>query len=383
MLFLLTSLCFQSCKVQQTRTSLPKIENQIKGELDYTKGDLELIQYQKNGDEITIGNINKEGSVQFNLPEFDIKAIYKNQGNINFHHQFGMIGCPGKEIFDRAEPPYDDVYSQIYAPIYVKKHGLIVAYIYPISDEELLIKENYNKITGSQFYWFYIDRAIDYKDECIKASFNDSDLEVSVSADIQFKSGWNFIRKNFVAVQNYGENNDQTTPKKIHFTRSSPESKEVKWYLERRADEKIIKAAKNLDNLTPITKEQFEKWLPKKVNDFTRTSSEVGKELYWSSKKNNAFLVFENGNQKIEVAVIDIAQSLDDLQAVSSSLSTSKAKVDEGVRYVSTYNEERKAFRIKSFFKGRIAFDAMGYNITEEQLWETIKSIQIEKLIKQ
>lgn len=256
LLVVLAIILFQSCKTQQlqTKTSLPKVENQL-------KGGLELIQWQKNGDEITLGTIDKNGAIHFNLPEFDIKALYKNMGNTNFKSQFQMSNCKGKGAVDflgqsLAKTPYDDVYSQLYAPIFIKKYGEFVANLYPISDEKMLIKKNHNKIIGSNYYWFYIDRSIEYKDKCIKPLANDADLEINISADIQFKKGWNFIKKNIVSVQKDGENNELSMPKVVQFTIGSPESKEVKWFIEQRMDDKKIQAAKKeYNSATPITKE--------------------------------------------------------------------------------------------------------------------------------
>ncbi|MEE9363501.1 MAG: hypothetical protein V3U92_12965 [Cellulophaga sp.] len=108
----------------------------------------------------------------------------------------------------------------------------------------MLTKNSFDKITGNKYYWFYIDQALDYKDDCIQEWYEGVGLEVDLSADIQFKKGWNFIKRNLVVVQNYGKNNEQTIPKKIQYTLSSPMSKDVIWYLVRRMDEEKIQAAK-------------------------------------------------------------------------------------------------------------------------------------------
>ena len=251
LIIILSIILFQSCKTQQlqTKTTVPKVENQLKGELDYAKGGFELVQWQKNGDEITLGSIDETGEIHFSLPEFDIKALSKNQMNSNLASQFNMLECKGKGDYDlMGQPlfktPYDDVHSQLYPPMYVKIYGVNVAYVSLVSDEEMLLKKNHNKIIGSKYYWMYIDRALDYKDTCIRESNKDTNLEIERSADIQFKKGWNFIKSNLVELQNYGENNEHTMPKKILFTLSSPESKEVKWYLERVMDDEKIQAAR-------------------------------------------------------------------------------------------------------------------------------------------
>ncbi len=260
-LFLFVFTLFQSCKTQQlqTKTSLPKIENQLKGELDYTKGGFELVQWQKNGDEIILGSIDEKGAIHFNLPEYDIKTLGKNHSNSHFESQINMLRCKGEGAVDAIgqplfKTPYDDVYSQLYPPMYVKIYGVYVAYVSLVSDEKMLIKKNFDKITGNKYYWFYIDRDLDYKDTCIQEWHEGVDLEVDVSADMQFKKGWNFVKRNLVEVQNYGENNEHTIPKKILFTLSSPKSKDVIWHLVRRMDEEKIQAAKKEYELaTPKT----------------------------------------------------------------------------------------------------------------------------------
>ncbi len=260
----LTIILCQSCKTQQlqTKTSLPKVENQLKGELDYTKGGFELVQWQNNGDEITLGRIDEKGAIHFNLPEYDIKALSKDQiKTSHFESQFNMLKCKDKGDFDMLEQPlfktpYDDVHSQLYPPMYVKKYGVFIAYVSIVSDKNMLIEKNHNKIIGNKYYWMYIDRALDYEDTCIQESHENTDLEIERSVDIQFKKGWNFIKSNLVEIQNYGENNEHIIPKKILFTLSSPESKDVKWYLERvMGDEKILEAKKEFNSATPIIKE--------------------------------------------------------------------------------------------------------------------------------
>lgn len=253
-------ILFQSCKTQQlkTKTDLPKIENQIEGELDYTKGGFELVQWPNSGDEITLGRIDENGVIHLNLPEYDIKALGKNHMNSSLQGQFNMLKCKGKGEVDalgRAQfkTPYDDVYSQLYGPMFIKKYGVYLASVSLVSDKKMLIKGNFDKITGNKYYWFYIDRDLDYKDKCIRVS--DADLEIDESADMQFKKGWNFVKRNLVEVQNYGDNNEHTIPKKTLFTLSSPKSKDVIWHLVRRMDEeKILAAKKEYELTTPIKK---------------------------------------------------------------------------------------------------------------------------------
>jgi hypothetical protein len=249
-LLLIVSVLFLSCKTQQlqTKASLPKIENQFKGELDYTKGGFKLVQWQNGGDEIVLGKIDKNGAIHLNLPEYNIEALGKNHANSHFESQFNMLICKDKGEVDMTgtplfKTPYDDVYSQLYPPMYVKKYGVFVAYVSLVSDEKMLIKGNFDKIIGNRYYWIYVDRAFNYKETCIRGYSYYDDREIERSADIQFKKGWNFVKSSVVEVQHYGENNEHTVAKKILFTLSSPESSDVKWFLKRKIDDDKIQAA--------------------------------------------------------------------------------------------------------------------------------------------
>lgn len=251
LLLILTIILLQSCKTQkfQSETSLPKIENQIQGELDYASGGFELVQWQKGGDEITLGTIDKDGNIHFNLPEYDITALGRNHMESSLASQFMMLKCKGKGEYNMMgqalfKTPYDDVYSQMYPPMYITKYGFHFAYVSPITDEKMLIKENFDKIIGSKYFWMYIDRDLEYQDTCIRQSFKDPNLEFELTADIAFKKGWNFIRRELVEVQNYGENDDQITPKKIHFTIGNPNSKDVKWFIVQTKSDEEIQVAK-------------------------------------------------------------------------------------------------------------------------------------------
>jgi len=244
-------ILFQSCKTLQFRSqsSLPRIENQLDGELDYAKGGFELVQWQKGGDEISLGRIDDKGNIHFNMPEYDIKALGRNRMGSSIQSQFNMLKCKGKGDYDMMgqalfKTPYDDVYSQMYPPMFIKKYGVSIAYVRIVSDEKFLIKGNWDKIIGSKYFWMYIDRDLEYKDTCVRESFNDPQLEFEMIADVAFKKGWNFIKSDLVEVQKYGENEDQITPKKIHFTIGDPNSKEVKWYLVRKMDSEKIEVAK-------------------------------------------------------------------------------------------------------------------------------------------
>jgi len=251
LLLILTIILFQSCKTQQfqNKLPLPKIENQIEGELDYANGGFELVQWQKGGDEISLGSIDKAGNIHFNLPEYDIQALGRNHMEYSLQSQFMMLKCKGKGDYNMMgealfETAYDDVYSQMYPPMYLKKYGKSVAYVSLVSDERMLLRENFDKIIGRKYYWMYIDRDLEYKDTCIRQSFKDPKLEFELTADVAFKKGWNFIQRDLIELQKYGESDEEVTPKRIHFSIGNPQSKDVKWFIVRRNSDEEIQAAK-------------------------------------------------------------------------------------------------------------------------------------------
>jgi len=409
LLFIFT--LFQSCKAQQTETTLLKVENHLKGELDYTHEALDLVQTQENGEEIILGKITKEGTIHFSLPEFDIKALYDGipLQPQNFFSMFLMnSACKDRDLF--ADTPFKEAYAQKFDPMFIKKYGENVAILYPATDEKMFRNNHYyrnnsydgqNLVLGTKYYWFYMDRDISFKDQCIKTPIRDNDsIQLKISADIQLKKGWNFIEENLVAVQAYSDGDYHTTlPKKIQFTHGSPASKKVKWYVIQIIKDERLDAAKTAYELEPITREQFEKWLPEKVGDFKRTSYELDKTLGDSdSKSNNVFVVFENGNQKMEIAVLDGAKNPDDLEMAKFSfamdeeyeredkpntdIAAGDTAIKGEVHHISKEDKDNKTAQVMSVFKDRIVLYATAENMTAAQLWEGIKALNVGSIIE-
>jgi len=389
--FLLIFTLVQTCVAQKMQTALPKVLNHLNGELDYSHEALDLVQRQANGVEISLGKINKDGTVHFNLPDFDIKALYDS---INLQHYkiqdlFLMNSCKGQEMF--AETPFDDVYSEKYDPIYVKKYGMNIAALYPVSNEEIVSRNQNNRAIfpdDAKYFWFYIDRDIVYKDECIKtSSWGNEPTENVISANIQLKKGWNFIEENLVEVQNVGHGDSRTTiPKIIQFSIISPASKKVKWVLKQIHKDEKIQTAQRLYNLTPITKEQFEKWMPNELGDLSVTSQEHGNPPRGQTNKNNMHLIYANESQKreIDLYVVDCAKSPDDMNMVNFAYAMENDGKDEKdiKAYVTQYDESNNTTQLLYKVKDRIIVNASGVNMKAEELWTYIQKLNVEKLMK-
>ncbi len=383
-----------SCKAQQIQTILAKVENHLKGELDYTHEALELVQTKANGEEISLGKINTDGTIHFNLPEFNIKALYDSIPLQHYKLQdwfFMSSSCKDRDIF--AETPFDDVYSKKYDPIFIKKYGIKVAVLYPVSNEEIVSRnENQRAVfpEDAKYFWLYIDRDIVYKDECTNAFSwgRDSDkIEATIGVNIQFKKGWNFIEENLVEVQNVGQGDSQTTtPKHTQFTSSSPTSKKVKWILKQIAHDGKIQIAKKLDNLTPITKEQFEKWAPNKLGDLSVTTKKYGNLPERRKNKNNIHLIYTNEaqNKEIDLYVIDFSRNPADLEMVNFSYAMENdGKDKKDIKpYIAQYSERKKATQLMYKIEDRIVVEASAVNINAEDLWGYTQKLNVEKLLK-
>ena len=381
-LFLLAFILSQSFNAQQSQTALPKVENHLNGELDYTHEALELVQRQDNGEEISLGKIDKEGMIHFYLPEFNIKALYDSIPLQPYSLQgwFSLDDCKNKDVFKK--PPFDDVYSKKYK-LFIKKYGTNVAILEAVSDEKKT--KNNGRGIGSSYSWFYIDKAIDYKGECIKTSFGNDNIEATVSVNIQFEKGWNFIEKNQVALRKY-DNSKITQPEKIQFTKTSPSSKKVKWFLRQIENDGIIQISKRLYSLTPLTKKEFEKWAPKKLGDLSVTTKEYGTLPERRKNKNNMHLIYTDKTQKkeIDLYVIDFAKNPADMEMINFSYAMeNQGKDEKDIKpYVTQYSERKKATQFLYKVKDRIVVEASAVNINGEELWEYVQKLNVKKLLK-
>lgn len=384
-------MTIMACKAQKLNNALPKVENHLKGALDYTQEALELVQKQIDGKEISLGKIDTDGTIHFKLPEFDIKALYDS---INLQHPklqqlFGISSdCKDRDVF--AETPFDDVYSKKYDPIYIKKYGMNIATLYPVSDEIIVSRKNNQRAilpSEAKYFWFYIDRPILYKDKCVKVSSRSGAIYANISANIEFEKGWNFIEENLVDVQEVVQADSQTTTvRTTEFKSSSPASKKVKWVIKQFKDDEEIQVFKKLYNVKPITQEQFEKWAPNKVRDLSLKSKEYGIPPKGRKNKNNIHLMYSNESQKkeIDLYVVDYSRNPEAIEMIDFVYAMeNEGKDKEDIKsYVAQYNERDKATKLLYKFGESMFVEAAGTNINAEELWEYIKKLNVQKLIK-
>jgi len=375
---------------EQNTANTPKVENKITGELDYTKNELQLSFLQYNREETFIGKIAKDGSIQFNLPDINLKSIYKeiNMGSASLESMFEMSQCKGDTSY---ETKYEDVYSQKYE-IGIKLYGITVATLIPVSDEENfnnLTSDGYLKyMTGSKYSFYNIDQDINFDLECEQNDFAGIyDIELKRTAKIPITKGWNLIKETIEQTQQYTKDEfSKVIPKEITYAKVNFTDAGIKWYINKMTSDDEILLIKKLFYTTPITKEVFTNWAPKKLVDLPLTSIEYGNPPKNETNKNNIHLVFSNEHQKrdIEIYVIDCAENAIDLLMTNNVYAMEVEygeNKDKRKPYVAQYNEEENTTKLLYKVNDRIVVNATGLNIKPEELWNYIQKLEVKKLI--
>ena len=380
--FLLLFAAFQSCDAQQQRT-LIMVENHLNDELDYAQGALEFEYKKINGERVTIGKINTDGTIEFKIPDYDIKAIHDsiNLRPNKFQQWFSIdSNCKDRDVF--AKTPYDDVYSNKMGGMLIKKYGIYVATLEAVVEEE-----SSEHIKKRNYFWLNVDRAITYKEQCSKVSQQTGEVYDEASTNIELEKGWNFIEENRLIPKNSNDESSKTTQiTTTKFSTSSPSAPDVKWTLRQIEDDEKIETAKRLFHLTPIPKEKFEKWAPNKLADLSVFTKEHGNPPRGQKNKNNMHLIYaDKGQQKeIDLYVIDAAKNPNDLDMINFAYAMEYSGKDEKdiKPYVTQYNEQTKATQLLYKLENRILIIASGINMNGEELWGYIQKMKVEKLLE-
>lgn len=391
LLVLCSLLYFIPSTAQESKKELPKVVNHLTGELDYSQGALDLVQKLPNSTELSLGKISTDGTIHFNLPQYDIKALYEsiNSQPVNFPQWFSIdSSCKDRDVF--AKTAVDDVYAQQTKAIWIKKYGIYASILETDETKETLQNKSGTKDSiGSikNYFWFYIDRDIAYKESCSKVSHITGNIDHTITVDIDFKKGWNFIEENKAYTLD-DEQSDMNVSqvRKTHFSKKSPTDKNVKWKLRQVANVDKLKMAKSLYHLSPLTKAQFEKWAPKKLKDLTATTKEHGNPPEGQENKNNMHLIYSNKakDKVIDLYVIDAAKSPDDMEMINFAFAMENDGKDEKdiKPYVTQFNERIKATQLFYKVEDRIIVNASGTNMDGEALWGYIQKLNVEKLLK-
>jgi len=383
-----------SCYVLQAQNALPKIENYTKAELV-----IRVAPFGLDGNEITVGRISVDGKVHFKWPEID-EADFEASGlfMLKLESFAGMVGCNDKEIEEKKGDikAVDTKFFLLY-----NQYGDAVGSLHPSTHKD--IRDANSLTVGSYFSWFYSNGDGALKGACTQYNTLENNAEPDKNSvrsikisDLNFKKGWNIVEHRLLEV-NEQKSNDQSYrvrfKEQIISIDKIPIS--IKWNMEYRANDELLRIERELVAEEPIDKTYYENWLPKKMGDLKRTNYEIGKKMERMPTLNNVQLLFEKGAKRATVTIVDCAgdkkavSGYTMLQDMASRDWKDKTKTGydtatkmDDTRVVIEYNEN-EVKTVLSYNSGdRFVVKAEATNIKPEELWEQLKTLHVEKLVK-
>ncbi len=385
-LFLVSLVHFQTCKAQQTQTSLPKVENYNKGELE-----LKITSFGENNP-ITIGKIMADGTVHFKWLEADLSKTdennYMTRSIVNFY---------GGKFCRNSNPVISNENSILVETkfIYLFKYGQPVGCIIPSTQ----INQEHNKDRlGSTINWIYSDSETNVNANCSEKKEWEGiySFDQTTAYDLKFKKGFNLVSNSVTAIEAWDTEKEKGSLPKTRSIQSLDQiPTNMHWQLKYWANDELLEIEQQLIKLKPITKQQYENWLPKKLGKLKRTGYEIGKTIERMPTTNNVNLLFEKGLKTIDLTIVDCADNKDaaDVYTLMQSMASKDWKDDtktgyrgaskmDDKRVMTDYNEKELKTTLNYNANGRFVIKAEGTNIKPEELWEYLKTLNLEALLK-
>lgn len=388
---LFTTLSIWFCKAQ-------KIENYIKGELEIRVVPFGYDNLTENL--IKVGYISTEGTIHFKWPEINHED-YKGSGFFMHKLDFllGMYNCNEETIKEKNEE-IKAAHSKFF--LLYNEYGDQVGSLYPATHKEIDNSDRFLTI-GSFFTWFYSNGDGKLNGVCtsynrVKDSneFNKNSIYHIKDYDINFKKGWNIVEHKLLETEEVN-NGDQKYDRRYKEQKKSISKipNTVNWYLKYTADDQLLALERQLATQVPITKKQYEKWVPKKLGKLKRTGYEIGKKLKRMPTLNNINILFEKGIKKIDITIVDCAKNKDAISMYTLILDMasrdwkddketgyeSASKMDNK-RVITDYNEKKAKTTLSYNANERFLIKAEATNMKPKELWKNLKKLKIEKLIK-
>lgn len=153
---------------------------------------------------------------------------------------------------------------------------------------------------------------------------------------------------------------------------------------------------KRLSNLTPISKDDIKSWIPGNLADLKRTKYEIGKQMGFA-KISNVHLEYntEDKSKGISLKIVDGAKN--GASVISMFNLTSQQDIDgesesgykktitfDDVKVLVDYSNPKYANRslFKYLIDERLYVEARGWQMKPDELWNYLKKLEIQKLIK-
>lgn len=233
LLLVLSFFVLQTSKAQNNidtaNPSIPKIENFTKGKLD-----IKVAPFGLDGIKITVGQILKDGSINFNWQNIDLNSIEDYEFYLSsIKNAVGMTFCNEKEIEESSNKT-----KAVEVELSLYKKNKYVGILYPATQKELLDNASINRHTslvlGSYLSWYYSDGDANFKATCKVNldSENKYNFKEVTNYDILLKEGWNIVKHTLVEKKDWkNESNQGSLPKLITKTSINTIPNNINWYL--------------------------------------------------------------------------------------------------------------------------------------------------------
>lgn len=392
-LVLFSVVFLKTCNAQQTETILPKIEN-------YTRGELEIKVAPFGLDSlISIGKVTANGAIHFNFPDTHLGTTDETQfyTTQKIGRAIGMHVCHDKLIEDQTE----EVTALEVKNIFLYKYGQQVGALFSATQDEA----NRNEFSlGSKLSLVLSSGEGKFKATCTvyeddtsgNGEVDKNNLRNKTSYNINLKKGWNFVEHKLVKTKELEDDRGKYKRRLIEEKLSIDKiPTTMNWYIDYWANDASLEIEQDLIVKTPITKSQYQDWLPTTLGELKRTDYEIGKKLERVPTLNNIELLFEKGTKNAKVTIVDCASNIQSakmftlMQEMANTIW--KDKTDTGYRgilklentgVIVEYNDSEVKTLMSYTTNGRFLVKAEAENIKPEELWELLKTIEIENLIE-
>lgn len=226
--FLLILILIQPCIAQKTPSTLPKIE-------DYSKGELEINVLPFGLENpIQVGTISADGTIHFNWDN-DITSIKDSEFFMSaIKNAVGMTFCNDKEL----EQNNEEAKSVHTNGLFLYKNRKQVGAILPATQKEIEDNKGSNRssslVLGSSISWIYADSDVIFNGKCSVnfAQENFYNFKEVTTYTIDFKKGWNMVLHTLVEKEDW-KNGEEigSLPKTMTKASITEIPNTIHWYL--------------------------------------------------------------------------------------------------------------------------------------------------------
>lgn len=159
--------------------------------------------------------------------------------------------------------------------------------------------------------------------------------------------------------------------------------------------EKAQEAKEDIENLkdaTPLTNEEFKKWLPETVGGLERTGFKVGAAGYANVASIEGTYKLEAEEQKLKVNIIDGAGPAGGMMIAGLAMATKmdmeqedeykhiKAVEVDGIRAQQTFHKKRNETALQFVVDNRFGVMVNGVNMDPGQTWGIVEELDLNEL---